>query len=265
MTSENDPVLELGMSLADALDTSDIIGRWMAHHLADLITRSEADPNDQDLSTETREVILKFWEHKAGGRFKRTPLDHVQPVLAALARLEPDPPPWAHFRALSPDGLPSTDDLARSPLLAAACDMDRDFGRLVRLAVALAGKEALDREEPWVVAATAVAETEVDHALQQFQKWIHANRRHAALRHDLVPPCELLEQSSEVAKHANSTSADKHGQPSSDDEVLSVALKAMISQCTKLLERMDHLIAAPDPVPGPMTSVAVDDTSEGRV
>ena len=102
MTSDSDRVIELGRSLADALDASDIVGRWMAHHLADLITRSEAQPANEELAAETREVILKLWEHKAGGRFTRTPFDYVQPVLAALARLEPDPPQWAHFRTFSP-------------------------------------------------------------------------------------------------------------------------------------------------------------------
>ena len=58
MTGESDAVIELGKSLADALDASDIVGRWMAHHLADLITRSETQPNDHELARETREVVL---------------------------------------------------------------------------------------------------------------------------------------------------------------------------------------------------------------
>jgi hypothetical protein len=248
MTTESDPVIELGKSLADALDASDIVGRWMAHHLADLITRSEARPGDQELARETREVILKSWEHKAGGQFTRTPFAYVQPVLAALARLEPDPPPWAHFRTLSAEELPPADDLAHYPVLEAACDMDREFGRLVRLAVALAAQAALDREEPWVVAAMALGGTEVDNVLQQLQSRIRAYRLDTALCQDPVPADEPFEpDSKEMAEAPRSTSADSYRQPSSNDEVLAVALKAAIARCTKLLERLEHVAAGPDP------------------
>ena len=249
MTSERDPVIEVGKSLADALDTSDIVGRWMAHHLADLITRSEAQPADQDLARETREVILKLWEHKAGGRFTKTPFEYVQPVLAALARLEPDPPPWAHFRTFSAEELPSDDDLAHYPVLEAAGDMDREFGHLVRLAVTLAAQTALEREEPWVVAATAVGGTVVDDVLQRLQRSIRAYRLDTALyqlpcsaREPFKPGIDELLESAKPARVADDQ------QPGSEDEVLAVALKAAIARCADLLERLDHLTPGPDPV-----------------
>jgi hypothetical protein len=261
MTGETDPVMELGKSLADAMDASDIVGRWMAHHLADLITRSEAQPADHELARETREVILKLWEYKAGGRFTATPLEYVRPVLAALARLEPDPPPWAHFRTLSAEELPKVDDLAHYPVLEAACEMDREFGHLVRLAVALAAQAALDREEPWVVAATAVGGTEVDDVLQQLHSRIRAYRLDTALYQDPVPADEPFEpDGNELAEPANPT---RVRQPSSDEEVLSVALKAAIARCTELLERLDHLVAGPDLAVGPTTPEAGDEPSEG--
>ena len=231
---------------------------------ANLITRSESQPADQELARETREVILKLWEHKAGGRFATTPFEYVQPVLAALARLEPDPPPWAQFRTFSAEELPSTDNLAHYPVLEAACDMDREFGRLVRLAVALAAKAALDREEPWVVAATAVGGTEVDDVLQQLQRWIRAYRPDTALYPYPDPADEPFEPDSrELAEPPSSTSVDSDGQPSSDTEVLAVALQAAIARCTNLLERLDHLVAGPDPAVVPTRTEATDEPSEG--
>ena len=264
MTSKSDPVIELGKGLADALDASDIVGRWMAHHLADLITRSEAQPADQELARETREVILKLWEHKAGGRFTTTPFEYVQPVLAALARLEPDPPPWAHFRTLSAGELPPADELAQYPVLEVACDLDREFGQLVRLAVALAAQAALDREEPWVVAAIAVGGTEVDDMMQRLQRRIRAYRLDAALYQHPGSADEPFEpDNNELPEPANSIRADGDQQPSSDDEVLVVALKAAIARCTDLLERLDHLVASPDPTVVPTTPEAADEPSEG--
>lgn len=263
MTSESDPIIELGKSLADALDASDIVGRWMAHHLADLITRSEAQPTDQELARGTREVILKLWEHKAGGRFTATPFEYVQPVLAALARLEPDPPPWAHFRTLSDGELPPADELAHYPVLEVACDMDREFGQLVRLAVALAAQAALDREASWVVAATAVGGTEVDNMLQRLQRRIRAYRLDAALYQHPGSADEPFEPgNNELPEPAKPTTVDGDQLPSSNDEVLAVALTAAIARCTDLLERLDHLVAGPDPGVVPTTPEATDEPRE---
>lgn len=259
MTSESDPVIELGKSLADALDASDIVGRWMAHHLADLITRSEAQPADQELARETREVILKLWEHKAGGRFTTTPFGYVQPVLAALARLEPDPPPWAHFRTLSAEELPPANRLAQYPILETACDMDREFGQLVRLAVALAAQAALEREEPWVVAATAVGGTEVDDVLQQLQSTIRAYRLETALYQHSGSADEPFDpDSSDLAESAQPTRVDGGQHSRSDDEVVAIALNAAIARCRDLLGRLDQLIAGPNPAGAPTTSEATE-------
>jgi hypothetical protein len=71
--------------------------------------------------------------------------------------------------------------------------MDRDFGQLVRLAVAVAAQAALDREEPWVVAATAVGGIEVDGVLQQLRRRIRAYRLDTALFRDPVPADEPFE------------------------------------------------------------------------
>lgn len=263
MTSESDPVFELGKSLADALDPSDIVGRWMAHHLADLISRSEAHPADQELAREAREVILKLWEHKAGGRFKTTPYQHVQPVLAALARLEPDPPPWSHFRTFSPEEFPPASDLARYPVLAVACDMDREFGHLVRLAVALAAQEALDREEAWVVAATAVAGTEADDVMQKLQKMIQAFRD-TALPYDSAPADEPFEpDDQDQAQRSETSKARSSGHPRTDDEVFVASLRVAIARCTEMLERLDQISVGSSVTSVPQTSEVAEQPSEG--
>ncbi|GAA1526244.1 hypothetical protein [Brevibacterium permense] len=255
MISESDPVIELGKSLANALDNSDIIGRWMAHHIADLITRSEAQPDDQDLARETREVILKLWEHKAGGRFIRTPFEYVQPILAALARLEPDPPPWAHFRTFPARDLPSNDDLSHYPVLEAAGDMDREFGHLVRMAVAFAGRAALEREEPWVVAATEIGGTVVDDVLQRLQKHIRSYRLVKGQFDFPGSAGDLF--NSNIDEHAEDTRPSQTADYQSletEEELLADALKTAISRCSDLLKRLDRLVSMPDAQDVPPTS-----------
>lgn len=164
MNSDEDPVLHLGRDLADALDRSDVLGRWMSHHLAELITRCEASPDDLELAETTRGVVLKLWEHKSGARFKREPYAYVRPVLRAIARLDPDPDPWAHYRPFG-DEVPSAEALASYPMLQKACDIDREVGNLIRLSVAVAAREATSREERWVITGMETAQTEEDKAL----------------------------------------------------------------------------------------------------
>ncbi len=243
MTSDADPVMRLGRSLADALDASDVVGRWMSHHLADLLTKCEAQPEDELLAIQTRELILKLWEHKAGGRFKHAPFTYLQPVLAALGRLEPDPPPWAFYGTLSSEEHPTSQDLVSYPVLQAACEMDHEFGQVVRLAVALAAEEAIAREEPWVVAGAALGDTEMDSAFRHVQQLLRRYRMLAAqYSTDVDPGDESSEQDAAEQTTGSEPPAgiDGLGEPSKN-EVLYATLRAAIRRCSDLLEQMGEL------------------------
>lgn len=111
MSSDTDPVLQLGRDLADALDPSDIVGRWMSHHLAQLISQCDENPHDAELSATTRDVVLKLWEHKSGAPLTSEPYAYVQPVLRAIERLDPSPAPWAYYRPFA-EQAPSTKAMA---------------------------------------------------------------------------------------------------------------------------------------------------------
>ena len=69
----------------------DLLGRWMAHHLAELVSvaRQRATP-EQHL--QIVDIILRLWSHR---RYLPIPtLKEFEPVLAALTRLGDDRP-WA--------------------------------------------------------------------------------------------------------------------------------------------------------------------------
>jgi hypothetical protein len=169
MNSDPDPVLQLGRDLADALEPSDIVGRWMSHHVAELVNRCEGNPEDAELAATTRDVVLKLWERKRGARFQTEPYGYVRPVLRAIARLDPDPDPWAHYRPFG-EQAPNAEALDLYPLLATACDIDREVGHLIRLSVAVAAREATSREEAWVVAGMETADTEEDRAVRALEQ-----------------------------------------------------------------------------------------------
>lgn len=269
MTSDADPVLQLGRSLANALDPSDVVGRWMSHHLADLLTKCEANPEDEMLVAQTRELILKLWEHKGGGRFKRAPFEHLRPVLAALGRLEPNQPPWAHYRTLPPEDHPDSQSLATYPLLKTACDMDHEFGQLVRVAVALAAEEAIAREEPWVLAGVALGDTEMDRALQQEQLLRRYRLSAAQYSADVDPREQSAEEDAPEQRPCSDDPADIDGAgKQSKNEVLQASLRAAISRCAHLLKRMSELSsqmeAADEQSPRPATADPGGDGLEPR-
>ena len=236
--------LTLGRDLADALDEGDVVGRWLAHHLADLLTRCEASPDDQELARTTREVILKLWEHKSAGGFRRPPYGHLAPVLDAPARLEPEPAPWRRYRTFSDDEKPPEGALERYPVLKTACRIDGEVGDLVRLAVAVAAMEATSAEEPWVIAGSALAANEQDRAVRAVEQLV----RRVEIRHRLL--VQDAEESEDPADVVPAPSATPDGVVSPDgadtlgvsrDEVLIIALRVAVVRCRSLIDQLDRL------------------------
>lgn len=93
-------VLELGQHLVRELDLEDgvdTLGRWMAHHLAELIDKAEnGSTEDERLGAQTYavETILKIWEHRSSLPGKAYPLKSYENVLIVLDRLRPDKNPF---------------------------------------------------------------------------------------------------------------------------------------------------------------------------
>src|SRR4051812_47403557 len=91
-----DRTLELGKEIANDLSESDVLGRWMAHHIADLIIQAEnatrAEANG--IRREAMTAILELWSHRTGFPSPTRPLDAFEPVFRALERLSEPQDPW---------------------------------------------------------------------------------------------------------------------------------------------------------------------------
>jgi hypothetical protein len=88
-------VRELGFE--DGVDT---LGRWMAHHLAELIDEAEnGAPAAERLRARKNatETILKIWEHRASLPLSAYPLAPYKDVLKVLDRLWPNDNPFRRF------------------------------------------------------------------------------------------------------------------------------------------------------------------------
>lgn len=77
--------------------SDDTLGRWMAHHIAELILRAEGTKGAVGRTKAEREAaqaILALWSHRAGID-RINPLAGLRPVLSVLRTLSQEKPPWA--------------------------------------------------------------------------------------------------------------------------------------------------------------------------
>jgi len=150
-------VRELG--LHDGVDT---LGRWMAHHLAELIDTAEnGTTSEERISAQARatETILKIWERRTSLPGRAYPLAPYQDILQVLNRLRPDDNPFNYF---------GHDPQARREQLAAEL-----FDSLTRLVIALLLMRMpphVEGEETEAAAVEALNETE-QHVLRSLQQW----------------------------------------------------------------------------------------------
>ncbi len=132
------------------MDGSDLRGRWMAHHLAALVTAAESDATIEQRQGIV-ELVLRIWTHRQ--YLPSPPLGDFESVLQGLARLG-DPSPWAFARI----GLSIHEDDHVRPLFALAIDLEAMLRKtMVRLAW-LETRSAADHEEAWLKIGSEASE-----------------------------------------------------------------------------------------------------------
>lgn len=156
--------MELGRHLVRELgyeDQRDTLGRWMAHHLAEVITKAENGVTAAErlrARKSATEAILKIWEHRASLPGNAYPLAPYKELLKVLDRLQPDNNPFRYF------GPPA--ETKREQL---AADL---FDGLARLIIALLLMKLPAGQDSTTVAAAieALSETE-QQVLRALQQW----------------------------------------------------------------------------------------------
>ena len=158
-------VLALGRYLVRELgfeDGVDTLGRWMAHHLAELIDKAENGVTAAErlrAHKNATETILKIWEHRASLPGQAYPLAPYKEVLKVLDRLRPGNNPFRYFSHYA--------EATREQL---ATDLFDGFSRLI---IALLLMELPPGEEPVkvdVAATEALSEAE-QYVLTVLQQW----------------------------------------------------------------------------------------------
>ena len=158
-------VLGLGRHLVRELgfeDGVDTLGRWMAHHLAELIDAAENGATTAERSRARKratETMIKIWEHRASLPGNAYPLAPYKDILKILDRLWPDNNPFLYFRYHT--------GTTREQL---AADL---FDGLSRLIIALLLMKIPPEEKSATVndvATEALSETE-QHVLTTLRQW----------------------------------------------------------------------------------------------
>ena len=96
-------VLALGQVIVRQLELEDrgaVLERWLAHHLAEVITEADRAVGPAKAASEAQAVdlVLKLWAHRRALPEPVDPLGGYRTAVEVLGRLVPDANPWRRFR-----------------------------------------------------------------------------------------------------------------------------------------------------------------------
>lgn len=90
-----DPVVDLGNQIIRDLGDdrySDVLTRWMASYIADLIAKAEQadEAHIEPLRQECANAILLLWKHRSSWPDRTRPFKELEPLISTLEGLDPD-------------------------------------------------------------------------------------------------------------------------------------------------------------------------------
>lgn len=96
-------VLALGQAIVRQLELDDrgaVLERWLAHHLAELMSEADRTVGPAKAAAEQQAVdlILKLWMHRRALPEPVDPLGGYRNAIAVLSRLMPEANPWRRYR-----------------------------------------------------------------------------------------------------------------------------------------------------------------------
>lgn len=176
LTSSTDPALALGQQLAERLDDWDVLGRWMAHHLAELIGKAHdsGDPADRN---DAAEMILQIWRqrHTLGDKH---PLHNYDAILSTLEHLDDRTAASRLSRHFGNDG-PTDAERNVSIPLQLAVRLEETVQDVQTWLLAEAADAAEDHDAPWVALAREQRDNDEARALRRIQRTLRAFRAEA--------------------------------------------------------------------------------------
>jgi len=110
-------VTELGFS-----DSCDTLGKWMSHHLAEVMDRAEHEKSQEKrekYQQQAVELIFKIWEHRSSLNGEAYPLARFKGIIDSLSILSPEANVWernrlGRYESLAADSFSMVVDLYRT-------------------------------------------------------------------------------------------------------------------------------------------------------
>ena len=155
-------MLALGRKLVHELGlepSTDTLGRWMAHHVAGLMVKTEtaADAERHAAEKECFEAILMLWKHQSALPHGLRPFRNLEPVIRAVASLDPEDEMPRIYRSARPP-MDRLEDSGQRHLLELVDGIDYSAKVLIGLYLAEAAEAAIDQSQEWVELAKGLGE-----------------------------------------------------------------------------------------------------------
>lgn len=231
MTSSTDPVLALGRELAAHLDQWDVLGRWMAHHLAELIekARDSEDATDRDAAAQ---MTLRIWRqrHTLGDKY---PLHNYDAIFNTLDHLSDRTSATRLVRHFGTDG-PSDAELDVNGPLQLAVTLEEVLQDVHTWLLAEAADAAQDHDAPWVQLAREQRENDEARALRRISRMMREFRS--------MTDQTTSDESAESKAESDATAKDANH----DDPVLS-ALDRSLNLLTTLRDARGAQVSGDKP------------------
>jgi len=143
----------------------DTLGRWMAHHIAELIQEAESANDDARpvKMANVREAVLALWSHRHALPNGRSPFAGMEPIFNALESLDPEIPDFRYFSISSAPHASDEESEEVQKYVDMAKAVDRASKVIVNFCIAKAAERALDSSKAWVqLASKAEADEGLD-------------------------------------------------------------------------------------------------------
>lgn len=154
-SSRFEQVTALGRKLVDELgmeSSTDTLGRWMAHYVAELMDAAENAPSEEREAARSRcfDAILKLWTHRAGLPEGKRPFEDLEPIVRALKSLDPENETPRYHRTIIGTIDESDEGRETQSLIELVCKIDTAARVLVGEILSDAACSAIDRSKAWV-------------------------------------------------------------------------------------------------------------------
>ena len=148
-------IIALGKRLVaelELVDSVDTLGRWMAHYLAELIQEAEVTTGDDRLTAQAqlRDSILALWAHRFELPSGTRPFGEFEPILRALASLDPESETPRYFSPSRVPGSESNESEETRQWIELARGLDYASKILIDHCLISAAGSALDKSQEWI-------------------------------------------------------------------------------------------------------------------